>query len=787
MLLFRSVCVCSISVVFGTALVGCGSKRPLGGDSGLADLGDLGDDDLGIPDFGVDQAVPGDLGQPDTLPAQLDVEPRTLQTITVAPGATTPTLGFTATLGGVPVKAAWSLDRGDIGTVAVGPIASTTFAPKGSTGGVVTLTAGVNGMTVQRQVLVKLVGQQSGANPMDPAQAGQIPSAPGDLTHGGGVGGVGGEGLGGAPTPGQATALDGATANSHALAWLYPYDGTVWPRGLPAPLLMWSWDQNDADAIRIELSTDSGSFSWTGTFGRPAILTQTGGKFVRHPIPQNVWDAATRSAGQATMAGSSDKLTVKLTVAKGSVASGPIRETWIIAPARLSGTIYYNSYGTQLAKNYSGAVGGDGKFGGAVLSIRAGDYGPKLAAGGDGAEAQCRTCHSVAANGARLMVQHGDSYGTSSAYDLSPTGATEQVMASGGKFPGLTPDGTKALLSSAQLLPLPGGAMPLATTGLTEVATALGTPSFSPDGKAVVFNPTAGPVNNPTQKLIVMDFDGSSNTFSNPRTVVDNSGAAADTRPGWPAFFPDGKSLVFHQQTKAGLDGNGEGALYTRKGALAQILWAQVGAMPTVTALDKLNGQGYLPKLPSAGSLTCKADSKQVGGLDADHADDVDHNYEPTVNPVASGGYVWVVFTSRRMYGNVATIPPFCSDPRGVDLTQNITTKKLWVAAVDLNGKPVADPSHPAFYLPGQELLAGNSRAFWVLDPCHSDGDSCETGDQCCNGYCQPNGAGGALVCSNMPPDAHCSQTQEKCETAADCCSSGDSCVNGFCAVPPIP
>ena len=31
-----------------------------------------------------------------------------------------------------------------------------------------------------------------------------------------------------------------------------------------------------------------------------------------------------------------------------------------------------------------------------------------------------------------------------------------------------------------------------------------------------------------------------------------------------------------------------------------------------------------------------------------------------TVNPVPSGGYAWVVFTSRRMYGNVATINPWC-------------------------------------------------------------------------------------------------------------------------------
>ena len=125
------------------------------------------------------------------------------------------------------------------------------------------------------------------------------------------------------------------------------------------------------------------------------------------------------------------------------------------------------------------------------------------------------------------------------------------------------------------------------------------------------------------------------------------------------------------------------------------------------------------------------------------------------MNPIASGGYAWVVFTSRRMYGNVATIPPFCSDPRGVDLVTNITTKKLWVAAVDLTQAPGTDASHPAFYLPAQELLAGNSRGFWVLDPCRADGASCTTRRPVLQRLLRGRGDGGALVCSNAPPEQH--------------------------------
>ena len=154
------------------------------------------------------------------------------------------------------------------------------------------------------------------------------------------------------------------------------------------------------------------------------------------------------------------------------------------------------------------------------------------------------------------------------------------------------------------------------------------------------------------------------------------------------------------------------------------------------------------------------------------------------MNPVASGGYAWVVFTSRRMYGNVATIPPFCSDPRGVEpASTNVTTKKLWVAADRSQPPPGTDPSHPAFYLPGQELLAGNSRGFWVLDPCQADGASCTSGDQCCNGYCEAGRRRRASSAATRRRTATCSRPGDKCTTAADCCDPTNICINGFCAL----
>ena len=98
-----------------------------------------------------------------------------------------------------------------------------------------------------------------------------------------------------------------------------------------------------------------------------------------------------------------------------------------------------------------------------------------------------------------------------------------------------------------------------------------------------------------------------------------------------------------------------------------------------------------------------------------------------------------------------------------------------------------ADITHPAFYVDGQELSAGNMRAFWALDPCLQKGTSCDTGDQCCTGFCrQTDTTDGAVAFTCVTPPSGCSQANEKCTKTSDCCeaSQGYQCVNGFCAQP---
>ena len=765
--------------------------------------------DMAADDLGVSDLAGADLAGPN--PA-LTVEPSALQTIMVPRGTTTPTVKFSAFIGNVPVAVGWSVDRGDVGSVPTGPTETALVSPTGGTGGMLTVRARLGLTTINRQVFVQITNvAQNGANTSDPSEQKQIPTTPNDLKAGGGVGGVGGEGLGGAVTdPATKTALDTPTSNgtTEQLKLIYPYDATVWPRGMLAPLLMWSWSKNDADAMKIELATTSGSFSWSGTFARPAILTTTGGKFIRHPIPQDVWTAATNTAGGLAPDGTRDKLVVKVTLAKGGMGYGPVTQTWGIAPARLTGTVYYNSYGTLLVKNWNNLDKAGHTVGAAVLGIRSGDLGPKLVIGknspivnGKPTNDGCRVCHIVSSRGRWLIAQsenNGDK--DTYLYDLNAADVqgSASLLAPEGTFAwsAMTGDGgytltntvdpsssNPAVQNAKQNTATSGlwqfGATPVAQT-LSGLPTGLsaGYPGYSPDDKKIAFIDVTG--HNADVKnspLKIADYDVTTRAFSNLTTVYT---PATDKRVGYPAFTPDNSGLVFENQIRQG----GDTVVTTRNCSRSELWWTQLGATPTAVAMNAANGKSgttsYLPTaamnhgIPQTGDPQCGADETGF--------DDTTLNYEPTVLPIISGGYAWVVFTSRRLYGNQLNQFPWNSWPANYDTTDlsQAPTKKLWVTAIDLSAPPGTDPSHPAFYLPAQEILAGNSRGFWVLDPCKADGLSCESGDQCCNGFCEPDPTKPmSLVCTNT---AACAGLQEKCVVATDCCDASNQCVNGFCA-----
>jgi hypothetical protein len=265
--------------------------------------------------------------------------------------------------------------------------------------------------------------------------------------------------------------------------------------------------------------------------------------------------------------------------------------------------------------------------------------------------------------------------------------------------------------------------------------------------------------------LQTLDFDAATNTFSNPFILLQNPNEAM----AWPTFLPDNSAVIYH--TGDSFDS------YEFTGGTTQSKpqYAEVHMVDATTKevkkLQALNGRD------PAGTLTLPYGELVEGRM----------NYEPNVLPVAVGGYYWVLFTSRRTYGN--TIAPggmlvHPQDPWGSDAEPSLR-KKLWIAAIDVD-HGVPDPSHPAFYLPGQELEGGNMRAFAAMAPCQPDGGACESGSDCCGGFCRQTSAGenGAPVLECVPPPVNeCSLTDEACLVAENCCDPMELCINGRCTL----
>jgi hypothetical protein len=682
---------------------------------------------------------------PDEANDGFDVEPSALQTLAVTLNAQTPTLTYTATFDGQPVDVTWSFDSTLVGSVAAGPSSSTVVTPTGTAGGVATLSATLNGVTLQRTIHFVLSGTQNGANTSVPSEASQVAGSAAAESVGGGIGGVGGDGLGPATSNFPTTT---SSPSAMDLTLLYPYDKTVWPRGLPAPLLMWSWTPGTADAIEIQLSDAQGYFTWTGTFGPPPVLSMapaTGTSFVRHPIPQDVWNAATNTAS-----GTADPLTMTLRLARGGVAYGPLTSTWYVAPAPLPGVVYYTGYATEYLKNWTTLDAAGNPIGAGILVVEPGSLSPSVVAGENSpldtqgnpsSNAGCRACHTVASQGRWLLAQANQgtpSDGVSILYDLSQPSASLQSTAvtlnQQGTFglQAMTGDGSYSLtgvvdpsssdpdVSSAQstfwnFLPTqpPSGMSPTTQpaqgtlTGLPSgVAAAF--PAFSPDDTLIAYTSAASDqADIAGEPLVEASYDATTQTFSNPQTIF---APATGTRIGLPSFLPDDSGIVFESQTRKSCQ---DTVLVTRDGARSALWWVNTTNSPQAVALATLNGTGYLPTGGNDHGGALVVDTESSCYASESGLDDTTLAYEPAVFPSAAGGFAWVVFTSRRLYGNELTELPWLSWPPDYntrDLSQ-APVKKLWIAAIDLNAPAGSDPSHPAFYLPGQELLGANSRA----------------------------------------------------------------------------
>lgn len=595
------------------------------------------------------------------------------------------------------IDATWSLDRVDLGLITkTGGV----FTPHGSIGGKGTITAKHNGLTATADLTVTLHVSQN-------------------------VGGL---------SPAEQTLFDTPDANPSGTL-LYPYDKTVFARGLLPPEMMWSGGAA-GDKYLVHIKEGFVDVKVFFTADPPSAFT----------LPENVWRFLTDS-------NAGEDVVVDILRLSGGVAHAAMHETWLVAPGSLKGSIYYWAVNTgQLMKIAPGAAapvvvfdsGPADQLGTPAPANYDGSV-PPWESGGN--NKRCVACHAVSKDGstiASVFEKKGSTASPWGTIDLTTTPPTTVQITpydSQAIYLGLTPDGRQAVANNGNLTmqlvdtktgtPIP--------SALDTMADKVADPAFSPDGKLFAFssNVVGGyPVEFTRADLDVFDFDQATLSFSNRRMIV--SGGAEEI--AFASFSPDSKWVFFqkgdYSRAKYGTNSVGHNDLFVADVA------GQTGTLPMAIA----SGAGL------------EARNQHLA-------------YQPTVNPISVGGYSWVVFVSPRDYGNKMLS---ISDPTYEN------RKQLWVAAVDANPQPGKDPSHPAFWLPGQDLSTINMSGYWALDACQQQGTDCSQGYECCTGFCQPD-ENDKYTCVSQP--SGCSDVGEKCATSVDCCGEPTiQCVGGFCA-----
>jgi hypothetical protein len=774
-----------VTMTLALVISGCGPTRPPGGQGtggnsgGAAGSGSGGNGGTGNGGAGNGTGGNTTRPQPDagmTRPLEGMIKSDSPDTITVSGKPAPVHLSVQLNDGTTPTKIIWTVDNVAIGSVGSDGV----FTPNGYVGGVATVTATVGAGVASITITVNVDITRYCPNPSVPCVAdGSNMLNPQDT----------------------ATLMGGG--QDPQFKWLYPYDKTVFPRGLAAPTLQFGGIAGTRAAY-LTITAPHFNYQQYSNLNDPLQVT----------LPPEIWKGLTLTAGPK------DAVTASVNKLSGNTGSGPLRQSWLIAPASINGVFYYSTYKGSMLTTPAGQGG--------IMRIPAGQAAQLVVSAGGNIPAginngaQCTGCHSVSANGGVMAAgsQNAPAPGTitatnangdwnpitSQTYNLDPTGtAAVRTQSTNGQlfsFVGLTPDGRMGMVSGLPprrnwpflphgIFSTPGTPSKIIDTasGMDIAAPSLGqlvhyatTPAFSPDAAHVAFvnsdklgatctdiSCTGACLLTCQRVLSEMDFNGNGSppTFSNLRDLVTDAGAG--NAVAWPTFLPDGNGVIYQQGDS--FDSSqfvSDGAPLTPQFGELRLVETQD---KTIKILNAINGRD------ASGQLYLPYGEIVEGRM----------NYEASVLPVAVGGYYWVLFTSRRAYGNA--ISPTSGDPPGNDPFASPANpsprKKIWIAAIDIDhaGKP--DPSHPAFYLPGQELHTANMRAFSALAPCKANTMSCETGADCCGGFCRETSrsADGVPVLQCVPPPVNtCSNTDEPCTTAQDCCKTRDQCINGRCS-----
>ena len=519
-------------------------------------------------------------------------------------------------------------------------------------------------------------------------------------------------------TPAEIDELDNPSGGpDNVLTLLYPEDRTVFPLGVLAPEVQWGGGMV-GDLYRLRLAEKY--YEYTGYFlANPPS---------RHLMAEADW-ANVESSGAGA---ESDPLQVTLTRMSGMVAFEPKAQTWHIAQGRLRGSVYY--------WELPGVCGGNAN--GRIVRIKADSpvvdefFQPGT----------CFGCHTVSRDGKKMAAEFQDGNGPLYTLDLAASPVGYGAINAGNPagdfiFSAFNETGDKLLASDNSAFN--PATMPLkivdATTGqiLNDNAMGLGCgePAWSPDGKKIAgicgyggggwsFDANQG-------HLAVADVAPDGFTVSNVTTIVPQQQPGVpgvQGRPAYPSFSPGSEWIAFGR--------------------------------PTAGARSVANGNLWM----------VASDGSQLKHLA--RASGENRSFNPVFAPLRAGGYFWLVYVSKRNYGNTL---------------MGANRQQLWVTAI--SDPPTAnDPSHPSFYMRGQEICGKSENAYYALDPCKDLGAGCVSGVDCCNGQCIKDPDTNQYVCGEPPPPGQCSEDGNGCESHADCCNFPSvKCIDGYCQHPPPP
>jgi hypothetical protein len=509
-----------------------------------------------------------------------------------------------------------------------------------------------------------------------------------------------------------------------APVWEYPEDGTLFPARLAPPLIQWNAGTGGNVAYQLTLSR--------GSDFRIVVFT----KMTEYQLTRSQWLELGSAYGEPIRMELVGKKTVELAAPR---FKAPARAV-TTADAALAGLVHYRSI-----ENYN-IMRIDTSSGSAAVPLLARTQ----------SQDNCHGCHSAAQDGSRVMFAFWNSFNPTTA--ISNTWAPEPLALDNltnpmipdpnrrASFVTLDPTGTRMVslfyqpsstvggMRLSDVTPgISGRIQPLTDlTSLAEItcteprvgacAVSDGTisgnlpikllpavPSWSPDGSSLVYVArsfradwayTGG-------DLMQMGWDRDSGAFVAPRLLTRAGTNTFDRTLSYPSWSPDSKWLAVLQGP------------YTERYAVDSF----------VNLVD-----------PKTGTMTRLA----KGGNDG-------LSGHPAFTPFIEGGHYWILFHSTRPYGH--KLP-----------TKSPPAKQLWVMAVDSTVVNGVDGSHPAVWLPGQDISSNNIQGAWTRPSCRPAGVSCSMDSDCCDG----------LACSGSgkcAPRNACVMPSLPCVTDADCCA----------------